>query len=172
MLFYIPYLLITLACSGNVSPVQHEMAGIAIHIPCDSVPALNQQIVAFVDDNLHRKVGRGECWDLAATPLNTYRAKWNGKFTYGRLVNSQSECIYPGDIIQFENVVIETVTAGGKMVERMPQHTAIVYKVHAPGQYTIAHQNYGNSRKVILTTLNTGSITRGKAMIYRPLSGS
>ena len=139
-----------------------------ITFPCDSIPPLNKKIVAFVSANLNKKVGRGECWDLAATPLNAYKAKWNGKFTYGRLLNSKSECIYPGDIIQFENVVIETVSPGGKMIERMPQHTAIVYQVHAPRDYTIAHQNYGNSKKVILTSLKLDAITSGKAMLYRP----
>ncbi|MDQ3016563.1 MAG: hypothetical protein M3R25_07595 [Bacteroidota bacterium] len=140
--------------------------------PCDSVPILNQQILSFVESNLRKKVDRGECWDLAATPLNIYKAKWNGKYSYGRLVNPKSECIYPGDIMQFENVEIESVSNNGRFVQYMPHHTAVVYEVHAINDFTIAHQNYNNTRKVILTPLKMENIKKGKTFIYRPIAGS
>ena len=137
---------------------------------CDSVPPLNQKIVSYVQASLGKKVGRGECWDLAAQALNTNHAKWNGKLTYGRLANYKTECIYPGDIIQFENVMTETVSANGRFIEQMQHHTAVVYEVHGKGNYTIAHQNYQNKKKVILTSLKMESIKKGKAMLYRPQS--
>jgi hypothetical protein len=135
---------------------------------CDSVPNLNKLITAYVHGNLRKKIGRGECWDLAAGALNTHQAKWDGRFAYGRQVDYKTECIYPGDIMQFDKVMIETVHATGWFMEEMPHHTAIIYEVHGPGKFTIAHQNYNNQRKVILTDLNMANVKRGKVMIYRP----
>ena len=137
-------------------------------LPCDSVPLLNQKIIGFVDANMNKKVGRGECWDLAAIPLNTYHAKWNGKFTYGIPVDYKTECVYPGDIIQFENVMIETRTGNSYYREEMAHHTAVVHEVHGTGNFTVAHQNYNNKQKVVLTELNLGNIKRGKVKVYRP----
>ena len=165
--------------SAHTSPISHSShpshishsshpSHISHSSPCDTVPPLNKKIVSFVHDNLNKKVGRGECWDLAAQALNTYKAKWNGKLTYGRVANYKTECIYPGDIIQFENVMTETVSANGRFIEQMPHHTAVVYEVHGKGHFTIAHQNYQNKKKVILTTLKMDSIKKGKAMLYRP----
>src|SRR5688572_15897370 len=33
---------------------------------CDTVPELNQKVIDFVKTKLNKKVGEGECWDLAA----------------------------------------------------------------------------------------------------------
>lgn len=137
-------------------------------IPCDSIPALNKNIIEFVNANLNKKVGRGECWDLAAQALNTHRAKWDGKYSYGTKVDYKSECIYPGDIIQFERVVAEYKIDGGMMRDEMPQHTAIIYEVTSTGNFILAHQNYNNKKKVVLTSLKMENIKRGKVIIYRP----
>ena len=135
---------------------------------CGSAPTLNQNIIGFVKSQLNKKVGRGECWDLAANALNTHKAKWDGLYKYGRKVDPSSECVYAGDIVQFEKVVMEYNTSDGKMMEEMPHHTAVIYKVESQGQYIIAHQNYNYNRKVVLTPINLANIKKGKAMIYRP----
>lgn len=140
--------------------------------PCDSTPLINKKIIEFVNSNLNKKVGRGECWDLAAQALNTNNAKWDRRLNYGNKVDYKSECIYPGDIIQLERVYIEEKVDGGTFKSEIPHHTAIIYEVKSPGQFIIAHQNYNNKKKVVLTPLNMGNIKRGKAMIYRPQSNS
>jgi len=138
--------------------------------PCDSIPALNQSIISFVNDHLNKKVGRGECWDLAAVPLNNLRAKWDGNLSFGTKVDYKSECVYPGDIIQFERVIVEYKYDGGFSRDEMPHHTAIIYEVKSTGDFIIAHQNYNNKRKVILTPLTMANIKKGKAVIYRPVN--
>jgi len=140
--------------------------------PCDSVPPFNQRILDYVKNNLNKKVARGECWDLAAGALNTHKAKWDGRYKYGTPVTYQKECVYPGDILQFERVVIETRSNKGYFRQEMPHHTAVVYEVHDSGDFTIAHQNYNNVRKVVLTPLKLTNIKSGKVMIYRPLKGN
>ena len=137
--------------------------------PCDSIPALNKNIIAFVTSHLNKKVVRGECWDLAYAALNTHHAKWDGRYSYGTKVDYRSECVYPGDIIQFERVVIEYKINGETMRGEMVQHTAIIYEVQSIGNFILAHQNYNNKRKVLLTPLNMENIKRGKAVIYRPV---
>ena len=64
---------------------------------CDSVPELNKKIIAFVKTKLNKKVGRGECWDLAAEALNSTQAKWDGNYVFGKEVNYKKDCVYPGD---------------------------------------------------------------------------
>ena len=136
---------------------------------CDSIPPLNQKILGYATSNLKKKVGRGECWDLAAGALNTNNAKWDGRYKYGAPVDPKNECIYPGDIVQFERVVIETRDANGYFRQEMPHHTAVVYAVHDKNSITIAHQNYNNVRKVVLTDMKLSNVRSGKVMIYRPV---
>ena len=138
--------------------------------PCDSTPDLNKKIIEFVNANMNKKVGRGECWDLAAQALNSNNARWDRRLNYGTKVDYKLECIYPGDIIQMERVYIEEKVDGGTYRSEIPHHTAIVYEVKSTGQFIVAHQNYNNKKRVVLTPINMNNIKRGKAMIYRPQS--
>ena len=168
MLFVSLYVALAVACSGPSSAEPPATTAIHVTHPCDSIPELNKKIKSYVIDHLKKKVGRGECWDLAAEPLRMYQANWDGKFNYGKLLDYKNDCVFPGDILQFEKVRIETVHENGYTAEEMPHHTAIVYEVHDTGQYTIAHQNYNNTRKVILTPLDMANVKRGSIKIYRP----
>lgn len=76
-------------------------------LDCDTVPELNKQIIAFVKGSLNKKIGRGECWDLAAQALNKVGADWDKNYVFGKEVAYKTECVYPGDIIQFEGIEIE-----------------------------------------------------------------
>ena len=138
-------------------------------ITLDSTPQLNKQIVVFVRNNLNKTVGRGECWDLAAQPLNELGAKWDKEYRYGREVNYKRDSIYPGDIIQFEGVVVKRVLANMTISSNLDHHTAVIYEVNGQGQYTIAHQNTSDfGRKVGLSELDLSNILRGSFTIYRP----
>jgi hypothetical protein len=137
-------------------------------IDCDQIPPLNQKVVEFVNGKIKKKVGKGECWDLAAEALNIHGAKWDKKYHFGKKVDYRTECIYPGDIMQFENVVIETVTKNSRFRETMPHHTAVIYEVAAKGQYMLAHQNYNNVKKVTLVPLSMENIKKGRVSIFRP----
>lgn len=135
---------------------------------CDSIPLLNNEIVKLAGLKINKKVGTGECWDLAKYVLDEVDAKWNGGLIYGRKLSS-SECIYPGDIIQFEKIKIKYKKGKEIFTETMPHHTAIVYKVNNQDEITLIHQNTGYSgRKVGISTLKFSTITSGKYYIYRP----
>ena len=136
---------------------------------CDSIPELNKKIIAFVKTKIKKKVGNGQCWTLAQQALNSIDAKWDGLYIYGNLLNPKTDCIYPGDIIQFEKIKIEYSSGNGWYQEEMGHHTAFIYKVNAKGNYDLAHQNFGSGRKRVgITHLELKNITQGEFFIYRP----
>ena len=136
---------------------------------CDSIPKLNKEIIAYVNTKINKKVGNGQCWTLAAEALNLVNAKWDGKYIFGKEVFYNKECIYPGDIIQFEGVTVKYKENNSYITEKMQHHTAIIYEVKGEGDFILANQNTGNSKKVVLTPLEIKNITRGKYKIYRPV---
>ncbi len=136
----------------------------------DSVPALNQKVIEFVKANMSKKVGRGECWDLAANALEHAGAQWDGSYGFGSPVDPVKDQVFPGDIVQFENVVTQDRSGNVKREEKMPKHTAIIYRVVQPGVYDIAHQNTDvTGRKVGTSRFVLDHVVRGKVMIYRPV---
>lgn len=136
----------------------------------DTIPELNELIINFVKAHLKKKVGRGECWDLAAEALNHSGARWNQQFKFGKEVHYQRDTIYPGDIIQFENVLLQYEKNGQKFKENMDHHTAIIYEILGPGNFLLAHQNTEFSgRKVGLSPINLQNRSRGHIKIYRPV---
>ena|SRR5688572_10715308 len=134
----------------------------------DSIPALNREIIAFVDSRMKKKVGRGECWDLAAEALNASNAKWNGKFQFGRKLNHDEE-ILPGDIIQFEGVKIKFQEGNARITQVLKHHTGIVYTMKGKQQFDMANQNTAeHGKKVALTFIDLEQVISGKYFIYRP----
>ena len=87
------------------------------------IPQLGQRIVSFVQEQEGKKVGRGECWDLASEALNNAGATWDGGYAFGDLVDWRKDEIRPGDIVQFENVEVETRTGNRITRERYAKHT-------------------------------------------------
>ncbi len=106
-------------------------------VPVDP-PELNQKVLEYVDANLKKKVGRGECWDLAAGALEHAGATWDGKYTFGRLVDPDSEEVFPGDIVQFENVVTRDRSGNVTREERMPRHRPLTYPGWSQGFSVLA----------------------------------
>jgi len=141
------------------------------NIPCDSVaPELNRKIVSLAREQIGKTVDRGECWDLAALVLNKTGADWDRKYKFGEEVNPEQDCIYPGDIIQFEGVKIKYTRGNVTYEETMGHHTAIIVVVREKGVYVLAHQNTGTSgRKVGTSDLDLKTIIKGKFTIYRPV---
>jgi hypothetical protein len=134
-------------------------------------PSMNAEIVKYVKSVIGTKVGRGECWDLAHDALTLVNAQWDHQYNYGKEINPSKDSIYPGDIIHFSNVVVKYTTEKGTFTESYPQHTAIVYRVLAPGEYQIAHQNNGYSgKKVGLSNLRLADKKSGKIQFYRPVA--
>jgi hypothetical protein len=136
---------------------------------CGALPELNKEIIAFVKPNVKKKIGRGECWDLAAAALNSAGADWDGKYGFGRKIDLKKECVFPGDIIQMEGVRIKYSKDNAFYEENMQHHTVVIYEVKTQDSFVIAEQNTSYAgRKVSLNALELKNITRGKYTIYRP----
>ncbi|SRR6056297_536584 len=138
--------------------------------PQEALPPLNRQIVKYVKSTIGYQIDRGECWDLAYQALKRVEADWDGEYVYGKKLDPKKDKILPGDIIQFENVVLKYYRGTKRFTERMEHHTAIVYKIKGKGVFEIAHQNTSFSgRTVGLSTLDLGTIVDGQIFIYRPV---
>lgn len=136
---------------------------------CDEVDSLNLQIVDLAKSKLGKKVYRGECWDLAKYVLEETDSKWDGSFEYGKLL-SKSDCLMPGDIIQFKNVKIQYKIGKSTYTEMMTQHTAIIYEVNSSDEVVLIHQNTGYAgRKVATSKMKFSTIVKGSYKIYRPV---
>lgn len=136
--------------------------------PCTEVPSLNQRIHIYVRSSIGKRIGRGECWDLAAQALNSVKAMWDGRYGFGKKVDYRSECIFPGDILQFSKVVFESVSGNQTRREEMMHHTAIIYEVLGHGHYVIAHQNANGVRRVTYTEISMNDLKKGTITFYRP----
>jgi len=123
-----------------------------------------KKILAFCDLNKGKKVGKGECWDLAKEALNNAGATWTAPYDFGKVL-TKKDIVLPGDIIQFEKVRIEYPDGAWKEI---PHHTAIIYKVAETNKYTIAEQNANGKRFVQLSEIDLSYIKKGKYTIYRP----
>lgn len=132
-------------------------------------PELNQKIINYINENMGRKVGRGECWDLVQIPLNALGASWDGKYEFGKKIDYRKEEVFPGDIIQFENVVIDYEDEFKMYTISLAHHTAVVYEVIEPGVYKVAEQNTNkHGRKVAVGDLNLKFLTKGTVQFFRP----
>lgn len=130
---------------------------------------LNAAVVEFVNGKMGKKVGHGECWDLAAEALTAAGATWDGKYAWGLVIDPERDVVLPGDVVQFENVVFEWEDANSLYRESMPHHTAIIVEVKSPGVFVIAHQNFGPAgRKVVTGDLLLAHKKKGKLIVYRP----
>ncbi|NOQ25156.1 MAG: hypothetical protein GQ564_07310 [Bacteroidales bacterium] len=135
----------------------------------DLTPKLNKDIVKYVKSVKGKKVDRGECWDLANQALKNIDADWDKAYVYGNSVDPEKDQIYPGDLIQFENVKVQYTEELTTYTELMAHHTAIVFKVIEKGVYEIAHQNTEFSgRKVGISNLNLNHVVKGDIFFYRP----
>ncbi len=137
------------------------------------LPEVNRKVIEFVDMHMDKKVGRGECWDLAAGALDHADADWDGRYGFGEVIDPAKEAILPGDLVRFKNVVTRDRSGNVTREERMAEHTAIIYKVHDKGVFDLAHQNTDVAgRKVGVSRFLLNSVVRGKVAFYRPVERS
>ncbi|MCR9174217.1 MAG: CHAP domain-containing protein [bacterium] len=142
---------------------------IAAQTDCGDTPEFNQRIVDIASAEMNKKVGTGECWDLAQLVLDETGANWDGYEVFGTEINHKNECIYAGDIIQFKNVKITWEEGKYTYEEEMKHHTAIVHEVLEDGNIVLIHQNTGqHGRKVGTTLFRINDMKKGKITVYRP----
>jgi hypothetical protein len=137
--------------------------------PCGETPELNKKVIDFVKTSMGKKVGAGECWDVAASALNSAGAKWDGNYKFGKEVNYKTTCIFPGDIVQFEGAQLKYQKGDTYYIEMLAHHTAVIYEVKDKGDFVIADQNTKFSgKKVAAHPFVVKDLTKGKFTIYRP----
>lgn len=135
----------------------------------NDIPDLNKKIIKYVKSVKGKKVDRGECWDLANQALILVEADWDKAYIYGNKIDPLKDEVFPGDLIQFENVKVRYTEGSTTYTEFMTHHTAIVYNVIDKGVFEIAHQNTEFSgRKVGVSKLNLNYIVEGEFNFYRP----
>ncbi len=152
----IPFLILFLSSSLNL-------------VAQNNIPKLNKEIINYVESVIGTQVERGECWDLANQSLIKVDADWDREYKYGKKIDPKKDKVYPGDLIQFENVKVKYTKGNATYTEIMEHHTAIVYKVLGKGVYELAHQNTEFSgRKVGISKFDINTVVQGKMKFYRP----
>jgi hypothetical protein len=66
----------------------------------ETFPPTNIKIVEYVNTVIGKKVGRGECWDLANEALTYANARWEFPTKFGRAIDYKKEQVLAGDLIQ------------------------------------------------------------------------
>jgi hypothetical protein len=143
--------------------------GVAGAAPPEDLPALNSKVLQFAKDHIGKQVGNGECWALAHDALEGAGARVPGSpgvgvKDFGRHLD-RGEKALPGDVIQFDNVLLEspdgtTVTAA--------VHTGIVLQADK-GKLLLLHQNWNGVRKVVKLDLSRFMLKKGKLQVFRPV---
>jgi hypothetical protein len=158
---------------------------------------IGQKIVTWASGHTGKKIGRGECWDLADQALRSSGAlssadlgpmDRDADYVWGDPVPDLKD-VLPGDILQFRDHVVTTTIvteaswADGatwtqrstQSAERGPQHTAIVATNQGNGVLAIYEQNAKPKGRVVqLNTLNTkdvvSSTRKFKKKLERPVA--
>lgn len=149
----------------------------------EDIEYLNDQMLAFANKNMGKKIGRGECWDLVAGELRALGANWDGRFTFGKKIGGGNVKglkmetdfeIKPGDIIQFRQVKTswkktypDGRRAWGSETLGMPDHTAIVKEFDGKTIIKLLHQNVNGKRYIVETNFETADVKSGTYIIYR-----
>lgn len=137
---------------------------------CAQTSTLNAAIVQQVSAVIGKKVDRGECWDLAALVLDSNHCKWNHDYVYGKLINhTKGDCIMPGDIVQFEGVILQHQEGNTIIKDKYLHHTAVIYSIDAnSGLIKLAQQNTGDHGKIVsIDPFHFAWIQKGRVMVYR-----
>jgi hypothetical protein len=132
-------------------------------------------------------VGNGECAALAEQALREAGAKPRHELTapqpnraaadyvWGELLQP-TDPVFPGDILQFRDVKLNfRLPNGSSVTQSLARHTAIVYRVHAPGAFTILEQNVrgpgntGQRRVVQPGMIDVRAMTQGTIWAFRPV---
>lgn len=187
-------------CTPSVLVAGHSLAGVNVPtatalqsaaLPADArVLTIGERMAAFLNSKLGKRVGGGECTDLATEALRVAGGKFIrgpdspgfGDFVWGSLVtvvqfsNGQVTSSNPaakmrvGDVLQYRNATF----AGGSSKAHF---TAVVAAVNAAGQVTaVFEQNFTPlsggppSRVVGRHALDLSTLTGGWVRVYRPVA--
>ncbi|MGZ0172658.1 MAG: CHAP domain-containing protein [Planctomycetales bacterium] len=132
--------------------------------PQGPISELQRKVVNFAADNIGKKIGRGECWDLADQALRAAGAEHPKGYTFGDRIPLNE--IQPGDILQFTSARFDE--PGYWTIMGMPNHTAVVHAVGDTRAF-ILQQNFDGQRHVTPFDLNINNLTFGRLEAFRPV---
>lgn len=131
-----------------------------------NVPELNRKVVEFCRQNFDKKVGSGDCAQLATLSLAAAGAKRMGIYTWGRELDER-EPLLPGDCLQLE--LVEMKAPG--FSRGFHHHTAVVEEVR-PNEIVVFHQNVRPKGEIVQRdTWPKAAFKGGNAIAYRPTLG-
>jgi hypothetical protein len=152
----------------------------------------NAKLVRFCRSYLGRKLGNGQCSELAVYGLPAANARLDFNNLWGSYVaqysasggrltvalgaagrdpkNPRRVDIRPGDILQYENVKFEKHWNGGFSYQAYPHHTSIIERVSRDGATVkVLEQNVNGTQYVLETELYLPEMTEGTLRISRPI---
>lgn len=132
--------------------------------PQRPITEIQREVVNFAADNIGKRIGRGECWDLADRALRAAGAKPPKGYTFGDRIPLDE--IQPGDILQFTSARFDE--PGYWTIMGMPNHTAVVHAVGDTRAF-ILQQNFDGKRHVTPYDLNLNNLTSGQLEAFRPV---
>jgi hypothetical protein len=129
---------------------------------------MTSKIMEYCEENMGKCVGRGECWDLVKYALDYSDAKW-GLTSFGLNYGEQytDQKYKPGDILKFENVVLEKRTPTSYMKWAATKHYVIIKSAN-DSKITVYHQNQNNKRYVVMSTFDLQYKTSGIVTCWHP----
>lgn len=153
---------------------------------------LNASLVQFCRSYLGRKLGNGQCSELAMLGLPAIGAQMDLNNQWGAPVcnygvsggrqyiqlgvagvmpgKSRRVNIKAGDLIQYENVKFERHWSNGASVQEYPHHTSVIESVSRDGHtLKVLEQNVNNTQFVVETLLYLPDQTEGIMHISRPI---
>ena len=122
---------------------------------------LRQAVLRYAQRNKHKKVGRGECWDLAHLAL-TEGAKAKSAADYGSVTRTSDDrwgesidvaSAQPGDIVQFKDHKA-TLTTLTTTKLRLPDGRTLTYR--DSHERTLSR---GHHTAIVLSSLKDGKMT-------------
>ncbi|KAK9347632.1 hypothetical protein V1522DRAFT_401486 [Lipomyces starkeyi] len=146
--------------------------------------SFGENVAKFVEANVGRQIGDGECWTVAKESLKASGAMescgfihgveiWTSNSTTG--VRSGDEAMLRrGDILQFKSARFRSSGQSGRIVEEKyigaPDHTAVIVAVHSvtPVVVTVLEQNVGGVRSVQQGSYVFSEMMDGSVVAYRP----
>jgi hypothetical protein len=157
-------------------------------------PSISDKVVKFGKDHLDKKVGAGECTDLAdaalkqagAKPRSAFKDSPNeGDYVWGDLVYAleikdgapketkvPKMSIQPGDVIQLRDTTFKGKNLRGfeNYDVNYPHHTAVVLAVKKEeGVITVLEQNNNGKKVVMENPYRLTDLRSGWLRIYRPV---
>ncbi|KAK9238364.1 hypothetical protein V1525DRAFT_401372 [Lipomyces kononenkoae] len=142
-----------------------------------------ENVAKFVETNVGRQVGDGECWTVAKEALTSSGAMPSCGLVHGVEIWSfapgtgrghHEGMLRRGDILQFKTARFRTVDASsagritGEKYVGAPDHTAVIVCVHGAGVVTVMEQNVGGVRTVQQGSYVFGDMVDGSVVAYRP----